>query len=130
MTDRCYLRNLWLPPGDGPCLVQDNNTNPVAELKRPGVLDEYPIFCPYSCPHHDGSGSCQSQGAGTGDDEDCDEVHECKAEGCACKEPDYKGGNRYGHDCGDEDRGHLVGQPLDGRLALLGLLHQSDDLRE
>ena len=115
--------------GEGAGLVQHHGVDGVQSLQSLGGFDQDAVLRPLACPHHDGYGGGQAQGAGAGDDQDCHPGGEGPGDVIAAgHEPDQGGDGGDGHDHWDKDSGHFVGQLGDGGLGGGSLLHQTDHL--
>jgi hypothetical protein len=119
-----------LTGGDGAGLVQDDGVGPPGGLQDFRALDEDAELGAASGADEQRGGRGESQGAGAGDDEDGDRGGEGLCRGGAGEQPPGECGERQGDHDRHEDRGHAVGEPLDGRLAGLGGGHQAGDLGE
>ncbi len=104
----------------------------MSRLQGLASSDKDPIFSPFSSPYHDGGGRGQSESAGTGDDEHGNEVEHGIGQGrCRPEEiPDDEGDDGDSDYGRDEVAGDDIGQPGNGGLGALGLLHHLDDLGE
>ena len=89
-----------------------------------------PACAPSPAATYSAAGRGESEGAGTGDDQD----RQCRGDGLcgrvAEQEPRAQGQQGDQEDGGHEDVAHPVGQPLHGRLLVLGVLDQPEHLRQ
>ncbi len=115
---------------DRPGLVEDHGVYPARNLQGRAALEEEPELGAAPGAHHHRDRRGEAQGAGAGDDEHGGEAGEGEGQAPSRDEPgdERKKGDadhrRY------EPPGDDVGQPRNGGLLALGVLHQLDDARE
>ena len=88
---------------------------------------------PFAGTDHDGRGRGQSQRAGAGNDEHGHEVDQRQRQASAGRgqiKPQHERQDGNDHHRGHENGADLIGQPLNGGAAALGVLHQLHNLRE
>ena len=116
--------------GDRPGLVEHDGVDPSGLLEHLRAADEDPELRAAPGADHQRGGRGQPEGAGAGDHEDRDGCGQGDRPALAGDQPaDHRECGERDHDR-HEDRGDPVGQPLDLRLALLGLLDQPGHLRQ
>jgi hypothetical protein len=101
-------------------------------FERFGILHEDAILRAASDADHDGHGSCQTKGAGAGDDQDRDSAHDGVCESWFRPEPHPKneGDHRNSQYDRHENTRHFVGKTLNGRTAPLRVGNHIYDLPE
>ena len=115
--------------GERAGFVDDQGVDFFHGLEGFGVLDQDSGVGAAAGAHHDGHRSGESQGAGAGDDEDCDRVDQCVRQArfrTEC-EPGDEGDGGHCDDRGNEPGGDAIGQTLNGGAAALGLSDELDD---
>ena len=129
---RNHIGHLGLAHRQRSRLVEDDGVGLVEQLERRRALDEHPHFGTASGAHHDRRRGGEPHGAWARDDENGDSVGERVEHGGLGPEerPAREGDGGENEHHGHEDRGHAVGQSLDGRARALRLLHEPDDARE
>ena len=103
----------------------------VGGLQGLAALDQDAVLGAAAGADHDRGRSGQPQGAGAGDDQHGDEGDQAMVQPGLRRrqvEPDDKGRDGNADDHRHEDAAITIRQPLNGRLAALGLLHQPHDL--
>jgi hypothetical protein len=117
---------------DGPGLVEDDGIDRPAPLQRLAALDEHAELRPAAGGDHHRGGHREPHRARARDDEHRHRRHQrVQVRRRRTEiEPHDEGGDGDAEHRRHEYRGHPVGQPLNRRLASLGLLHQPDDPRE
>ena len=95
-----------------------------------GVLEQHAQLSAPACAHHDGNRRCQSQSAGTGNNQHGHRAVQAEFQSVAQNHPHAEGHRRNGHDHGHEHTGDFIRQPGNGSLGAAGLLHHVDDLRQ
>ena len=119
-----------LAGGDRAGLVEHDGVDRARGLQDLGALDEQPeLGAAAGADHQRGRGG-QSERARAGDDEHGDGGGERERGALAGAEPEAERGDGERDDDGHEDARDAVGEPLDRRLAGLGVLDQAGDLRE
>ncbi len=118
--------------GERACLVDDEGVHLAQVFEGSGVLDEDLLLRRLSYSHHQGSGSRQAHGAGTGDHQYGNGAqYRLWQTGIATHQPPYyKGKEGDACHCGYEDQCRLIDDALHGGLASLRLLHHTDNLRQ
>ena len=98
-AQRDEIGDLGRALGDGAGLVQHHGVHQVSGLQGLAGFDQDAVFCAFPRPHHDGSGCCQAQCAGTGNHQDRNADGDGK--GCAVSkdQPDQR---RYQGDSDDD----------------------------
>ena len=117
-------------PGDGAGLVEDDSIETVRLFQSLRTLDQDTELGPPARADHDRRRSGQPQAARTGDDEHGHEDLQGESQTRAAQQPGSPGQQGDADHRGHEVPGDHVGQPGDGRLSLLGILDQADDLRQ
>ena len=125
---RDHLDQRHAAGGDGPGLVQHDGVDLAGRLEDLRALDEDAELRTAAGADEQRGGGGEAEGAGAGDDEDGDGGGERGGGRLAGAEPEPEGPDRQGDDDGDEHGGDLVGEPLDGCLAVLGVGHEPGDL--
>ncbi len=125
--DLCHRR---LPLRQGAGLIQDNGVQTMGGLEGLSPANQDPVLRALSCSDHDRGGCCQSQGTGTGNDEDSDKVE--KGIGERRRWPEEIPGNECDDGYGDHNRYKIacddIGHPGNRRFRSLGFLNQPDNL--
>ena len=130
-SQRNHLGQTHRALGDRAGLVQQHDVGCVGRLEDLASLEQDAELGGAAGPRHDGGGRRQTQGARARDQQDRHRVQQRLSRlGVGDGEPaDERGQSDHHHDR-DEDRGHAVGEPLDGRLRPLGRSEEAHDLRE
>ena len=119
------------PPGrDGAGLVEQDGVDPAGGLQDLGALDEDAELGAAPGTDQQGGRRGKSERTGAGDDQDCHGCSEGGGRGVSGQQPDRQGGQGQEDDDRDEDAGHPVGQTLDLRLAVLGVLDEACHLSQ
>ena len=124
------VRDLRLAGGQSAGLIQHHRIHPVQVFQCLGILEQHAQLSAPACAHHDGNRRCQSQGAGTGNDQHGHRAVQTEFQSVAQNHPHAEGHRRNGHDHGNEHTGNFIRQPGNGSLGAAGLLHHVDDLRQ
>ena len=122
-VDECHAAG-----GDGAGLVQDDGVDLPGRFEDLGALDQDAELGAAAGPDEQRRGGGEAEGARAGDDQDGNAGGQRGGGGLAGAEPEPEGAQGEGDDDGDEDRGDLVGEPLDGCLAVLGVGDEPGDL--
>ena len=116
--------------GDGAGLVEHDGVDLSGRFEDLWSLDEDPeLGAAAGADEQRGRGG-ETEGAGAGDDQHGDGGGERGGGGLAGPEPEPEGPDGEGDDDGDEHGGDLVGEPLHGGLAVLGVGDEPGDLGE
>jgi hypothetical protein len=122
------LRELHLSFGDRARLVEHDRVDVACLLEDLGALDQHPHLRATPGADHQRGRSCESEGAGTGDDQHRDRC----GEGGRCRgtesEPAGQRQERQDDHDRDEDRRDAIGEPLHRRLARLRFHDEARDL--
>ncbi len=127
-----YIGYLGLALGQSACLIQQHCSYLVRPFQCLTTADKNAVLGSLASADHDRRRCCQSQGAGTGNNEHGDKIKEGKGEGGSWPHevPDYESSdgnaNHYRHEVAGDD----ISQALDRRFASLGFLHQPDNLSQ
>ena len=126
------IRQLRPSLGQRPRLVQHHGVDAGQDFERRSLAEQHPHFGALSGPDHDRRRRRQPHGARTRDQQHRHRGHESETQRRIRPEcqPHPEGGGGGGDDDGHEDRGDLVGEPLDRRFGALRLLDHPDDLGE
>ncbi len=113
-------------------LVQRDHTHIAQGLQRFTLAEQHAQLGRAAGADHDRGRRGQAHRAGAGNDQHCHGVHQRKGQRRrrAEHQPDQEGQRSGGHHRRHEPHGDLVDQRLDRQLGALGLLDQTDDLRQ
>ena len=128
LPDGHQVHHGGLALGDGAGFIQNNGIQTGGGFQCLGLLEKDAFFRAFAGAGHNGSGGGQPQCAGAGDDQHGNQSDHGRDKFAGDGPPYNKGDNGDGDHAGDKDGRHPVGQPLNGGLAALGFLNQTDDL--
>ena len=122
--------DLRLTPGQSAGLVHDDGLDAGGGFQRDRVLEEHPAPGTQAGTHHDRGGGGQAERVWAGDHHHGDGEQDRHGDRLAGEQPAGQG-QPTADECDQyQPERRPVGQPLPGRLRVLCLLNQPDDLRQ
>ena len=128
MSRRINAGHFRLPFRNGTGLVKRDNLYFSRIFKRFACFEKNAVFRAYAAADHNGNGRCQSQRAGTGNDEDADGVFQCFRHGRAEEYPHDHDENGYTDNGRYKDGGHGISDSCNRRFCSGRIADHADDL--
>ena len=128
MSRRINAGNFRLPFRNGTGLVKRDDLYFSRIFKRFAYFEKNAVFRAYAAADHNGNGRCQSQRAGTGNDEDADGVFQCFRHGRAEEYPHDHDENGYTDNGRYKDGGHGISDSCNRRFCSGRIADHADDL--